>query len=457
MLIRRPPRRAVISLLAASIMALAAAPARAADTVVVGNQIVQGKQCVGVDCVNGESFGTDTVRLKENTTRLGFMDTSSTAGFPSNDWALFANEPQNGGLNMFAIQDTTAGTFPFIVEAGAPSNSLRIDPAGDLGLGVANPQMDFQIQRTDTPAIRLEQSGGGFVSQTWDVAGNEANFFVRDVTNGTRLPFRIRPGAPTSSIDIASNGNVGIGTANATAPIQVRRSDGTAQIAVQDTGGAGDQTLLDLRGNTSAFERFAGAAGSPWLAGANQAGNFTLASGSTPKTRLTLEPGGDLSATGSLDELAGAADRENVSAANSGQLLDALRSLQLSRFEFPDDPDNRLHLGPTGADFAAAFGLGGGDSVGVADLASVALGAAQALDTRLSSVDSRVSSVDSRVTSIESQLADTSTSAGLLARIDQLQQQVNAANALAAGADQRAATADKRARKALKKIKKLKG
>jgi hypothetical protein len=61
----------------------------------------------------------------------------------------------------------------------------------------------------DTPAIRIEQnSNSGFTAQTWDVAGNEANFFVRDITSGSRLPFRIRPGAPTSSIDIQADGKI---------------------------------------------------------------------------------------------------------------------------------------------------------------------------------------------------------------------------------------------------------
>ena len=61
----------------------------------------------------------------------------------------------------------------------------------------------------DTPGLRLFQTGGGFGSQTWDVSGNEANFFVRDATAApVTLPFRIRPGAPTSSIDVASNGEV---------------------------------------------------------------------------------------------------------------------------------------------------------------------------------------------------------------------------------------------------------
>ena len=34
------------------------------------------------------------------------------------------------------------------------------------------------------------------------------------MTGGSRLPFRIRPGAPTSSLDITADGDVGIGTAS---------------------------------------------------------------------------------------------------------------------------------------------------------------------------------------------------------------------------------------------------
>jgi hypothetical protein len=65
--------------------------------------------------------------------------------------------------------------------------------------------------------MRLEQNvGGGHVPQTWDIAGNDANFFIRDVTNGSRLPFRIVPGAPTSSIHVAASGDVGFGAAPTT-------------------------------------------------------------------------------------------------------------------------------------------------------------------------------------------------------------------------------------------------
>jgi hypothetical protein len=82
-------------------------------------------------------------------------------------------------------------------------------------LGTATPATKIHAISGNTPGLRLDQDSSlGFTPQVWDIAGNEVNFFVRDVTGGARLPLRIRPGAPTSSIDINGSGNVGIGTAS---------------------------------------------------------------------------------------------------------------------------------------------------------------------------------------------------------------------------------------------------
>jgi hypothetical protein len=204
---------AVIALMLGA--ALIASGKAKADFVIADDLIVQGSACVGLDCVDGEAFGFDTIRLKENNTRIKFDDTSTSVGFPNNDWQLTANDSASGGLNKFSIENTTVATVPFTIVGAAPTNSLFVDNAGRLGIKTSVPGLNIHIATGDTPAQRLEQTtASGFSAQTWDIGGNEANFFIRDLTGGSRLPFRIRPGAPTSSIDINASGNVGIGTAS---------------------------------------------------------------------------------------------------------------------------------------------------------------------------------------------------------------------------------------------------
>lgn len=217
------------------------------DFVIADDLIVQGSACVGLDCVDGENFGFDTIRVKENNTRIQYDDTSTSAGFATNNWQIRANSSGSGGGSFLAFVDQGAtgnsetGTIVFEVDAGAPANSLRVSSGGNVGIGTATPVLDVHANTTDTPAIRLEQNNsGGFTAQTWDIGANEANFFVRDVTSGSRLPLRIRPGAPTSSVDIAASGNVGINTAAPNrARLEVNQSslfNGAAGIEINAAG-----------------------------------------------------------------------------------------------------------------------------------------------------------------------------------------------------------------------------
>jgi hypothetical protein len=175
--------------------------------------IVQGSECVGVDCTTSESFGFDTIRLKENNLRIRFDDTSNSASFPNNDWELTANDTTNGGANRFSITDVTNSKTPFTVEGNSPNNALYVDNAtgGRVGFNTSTPVTNLHTRTGNTPTLRLEQDGSsGFTAQTWDIAGNEANFFIRDVTNGSKLPFKIIPGAPTDSLRVEANGDVTI-------------------------------------------------------------------------------------------------------------------------------------------------------------------------------------------------------------------------------------------------------
>jgi hypothetical protein len=202
----------------------------AADQVIPDDLIVQGSECVGLDCVNNENFGFDTIRLKENNTRIHFDDTSTSAGFPANDWRLIANDSASGGSSKFSIEDSTGSKTPFTITAGAATNSIFVDSTGRVGLRTSTPVLDLHINTSNTPAIRLEQNNsGGFTAQTWDIGANEANFFVRDVTGGSKLSLRIRPGAPTSSLDISADGDVGVGTASPDDKLEV--ADGNVHVS----------------------------------------------------------------------------------------------------------------------------------------------------------------------------------------------------------------------------------
>jgi len=201
------------------------------DQVIPDDLIVQGSGCFGLDCVNNENFGFDTIRVKENNTRIQFDDTSTSAGFPTNNWQIRANSSASGGASFLGFVDqgstgnSETGTVNFQVDAGAPANSVHVASTGKVGFRTATPVLDLHMNTSDTPAVRFEQNNtGGFTAQTWDVAGNEANFFVRDVTSGSRLPFRIRPGAPTSSLDISADGDIGIGTASPNARLDLKQA-----------------------------------------------------------------------------------------------------------------------------------------------------------------------------------------------------------------------------------------
>ncbi|MEO1365815.1 MAG: hypothetical protein AAFX50_01475 [Acidobacteriota bacterium] len=258
------------------------------DFVINDDLIVDGSACIGFDCVNGESFGFDTLRLKENNLRIKFQDTSSTASFPSTDWQLTANDSANGGANKFSIDDVTASRTIFTVEGNAPSNSLYVDDGGRIGSGTATPVADLHIKDGDSPTVRLEQDGSsGFAPQTWDVAGNEANFFIRDATNGSMLPFRIRPGAPSASIFIDTDGDVGL---NTTSP------DGRLAI-VDSAGGNSDMIYLENDGKIT-IRTDNTDAGAIWDFSNDGAFNISRVGSGTNEFRLN--DAGTLTITGSL-------------------------------------------------------------------------------------------------------------------------------------------------------------
>jgi len=372
------------------------------DILHLDDVIITFSLCVGLDCVNGENFGFDTIRLKENNLRIHFDDTSTTASFPSNDWRIVINDTSNGGGNYFAIEDTSGGRTPFRIDAGAPTNAMRIDSAGDLGLGTDAPVYETHMKDGDTPTTRLEQDGSsGFTPQTWDVAGNETNFFIRDATSGSVYPFRIRPGAPTSSIDIeGSTGDVGFGTSSPEAPIHVRRTpavNGLDLLLLENNGDVG----IVLEDTTLSGDTWSIAATTPDTEPGIAIGqNFDWV---TPLVDplFFLDGSGHLTLDGVLTQGSSREVKENLAALDGETILDRLNELTVFEWSYKAAPDRR-HMGPMAEDFHALFGLGADEKhLAPSDVTGVALAAVKELSEQLKEKDRRIAELEARLERLE--------------------------------------------------------
>src|SRR6185503_18078104 len=109
------------------------------DEVIPDDMIVQGSICVGLECVTGEVFGYDTIRLKEANLRIKFDDTSTSTGYSANDWQITANDTTSGGASKFSIEDITAANVPLTIRAGATTDSLFVASDGKIGFRTAVP------------------------------------------------------------------------------------------------------------------------------------------------------------------------------------------------------------------------------------------------------------------------------------------------------------------------------
>ncbi|HZF12712.1 MAG TPA: tail fiber domain-containing protein [Thermoanaerobaculia bacterium] len=343
----------------------------AKDVVTADDAIIQGSLCVGLDCVNNESFGFDTIRLKENNTRIKFDDTSTGTGFPNHDWQLTANDSASGGANKFSIEDITAATVPVTVTGSAPTNSIFIDSSGRVGFRTSTPVLDLHVATSNTPALRLEQNNsGGFTAQTWDIAGNEANFFVRDVTGGSRLPFRIRPGAPTSSIDINASGNVGVGTASASSRLTLKNGTANADAFILQRSQADSQTIFRIFETTagaglfSVFDdtgleatRFTSVSGGKLAIGCNapdhrlDLGNGTGVACSSSATRSFIDAGSTTFTASSSRSL-----KENLEPVQVPNILDKIAHVAVYNYDFINGPKDKIGL--MAEDFHTVLGHG---------------------------------------------------------------------------------------------------
>ena len=322
--------------------------------------IITGSLCVGFDCADGESFGFDTIILKEHNLRIYFNDTSYTASYPTNSWRITINDSTNGGASYFSVDDVDDGTSIFKVEAGAPSNSLYVEDYGRVGLGTSTPVVELHIKDSDTPTLRLEQdSSGGWTAQTFDVAGNESNFFVRDATNGSKLPFRIQPSTPSSTLCLKSDGYVGIGTWSPGFPLEVETTNENAAIVAERTDGA--TCYINA---TTDYGNFGTTTDAPVRIVAN--GTWQMAVDSN--CDITMRDGGGYD--GTWDPASSREIKENIETLTTDEAMDALTGLEPVKYNYIDDKDEP-RVGFIAEDVPELVAKNGRKSLGTLDIIAV--------------------------------------------------------------------------------------
>ena len=342
--------------------------------------------------LTGESTGTDGGGLTEATNVDDFLqifdagnDSSTHIYLESDGFSNWWVQNEDGNLRFREYEGTPGGLVRMTIEAG-----------GDVGIGTTAPVVDIHTVIGNTPTLRLEQDGSsGFTPQTWDVAGNEANFFIRDSGN---LPFRIFPGAPSDSIDIASTGSVGMGTSSPEATLHVEADD--PQVLVEATGAAAGRTLAYLKNsgdvrffweNTSSGDIWQMSMLSTVLQMATPTGNgkfrvrksggLQALNGSTEI--MALNSTGDLTVK-SVTETSSREAKNGFESVDGLSVLERVAALPISEWSYKADNPSVRHLGPMAEDFHAAFGLGKTDKgITSVDTTGVALAAIQGLNQKL--------------------------------------------------------------------------
>ncbi|MBB1391281.1 tail fiber domain-containing protein [Shewanella sp. SG44-6] len=385
-----------------------------ADQQIQDDLIVVGSACIGQDCVNGENFSFDTLRLKENNLRIKFQDTSSSGSFPTNDWQLTANDSANGGLNKFSIDDVDSGRTPFTIMAGAKNNSLFVASSGRIGVGTSTPVVPLHVVDGNTPAMRLEQDGSsGFSAQTWDVAGNETNFFIRDVTNGSKLPFKIKPGAPSNSVFIDVDGDIGLGTASPSAKLHINSLDTNSPLVptmlIRNTDATSPTRLsLELEAqNTSAISFLRKTNGKNWWVH-NYQDSINFDERESQGIEFSVDANGNgyfkgnITAGGTINGSSSRETKNNINLINGDNILKLIANLDIYSWSYIQDAGKIIHIGPMAEEFFETFSVGVDNKhISPTDTSGISLAAIKALMNKVESQNEKIEKLENSLIKLQ--------------------------------------------------------
>lgn len=235
----------------------------------------------------------------------------------------------------------------------------------------------------------------------WSTKSGNALFIILALCLGL-----VVPPLAMADMEVTSSGDVGIGTSSPVASLEVRRSNGSATIKVDENSGTVQKRqmfVLENNGGVS-FRFIDNSANRIWTFATTDnppVGEFVLNDPVSPGREFFLDGGGNGIFKGDVTaaSFTQSSDRhlkDNIAPLDNSQVLLKVMALPISSWNLKAGKTKARHAGPMAQDFYAAFGLGPDERhIAPLDAAGVALAAIQQIvrdkDAQIADLEKRLS------------------------------------------------------------------
>lgn len=209
--------------------------------------------------------------------------------------------------------------------------------------------------------------------------------------------------AVEAQLHVTPSGDVGIGTTSPAVSLEVRRTDGTAQLLVDENSSTTlTRNLFKLENKGLTKFIINNTTGAEW-AFANKGTSFRISRQGSGVVEMEVFNNGNVTIQGSLTQNSDVNAKTHIEAIDKRSVLERISDMTISQWQYKDALGEK-HIGPMAQDFYAAFGLGVDEKgISTIDTAGVALVAIQALAEQNRQLADRNHTLEQRVSELELQ------------------------------------------------------